>query len=493
MLEIPGYYYDTTRKKYFKIENSHTAPSQAPWSADSVKKRRVEDLSRDAARKKAQTLKRHIKRHALRRDLVCGNLLRRETEGDPAVPERDTRCAAWASGVVDKGRRVKFSDDERETRERIPNLDCLWVGSGIAYTSVDDLLAAGHHLWTDENDCITFGNDPLTGRLSQGSRAWLERIPYGPISSITYHEPSHIMMLTSRGMAADNGLHIFPTPREGEDGDRVERWMRHQADQSRQARGWQPHMTSNPAWGEWCVHSCTPAPASSNLLSVLGTSVGLLNVNYHYGDIASVMPQNVSQALGSRSPEIFTQDFQQGNHNVLLSGGRQSRLWITDVRAPVTEVMYAPHASSINHVRSINPHQVLVAGLKNSMSLYDTRFFGKQSNAGVGGRKRGGNGRAPLLTFPGYKNAAHVHTGWDVCAELGLVAAAHDDGTVKLFSLKTGRLLKSPAVDSVRTDTPIKALTFSTMSGERLPSLWVGEGHDVRKFSMGALRFEDEA
>ncbi|KAG6125755.1 hypothetical protein E4U38_007419 [Claviceps purpurea] len=125
---------DTTRKKYFKIENSHTAPSQAPWSADSVKKRRVEDLSRDAARKKAQTLKRHIKRHALRRDLVCGNLLRRETEGDPAVPERDTRCAAWASGVVDKGRRVKFPDDERETRERIPNLDCLWVGSGIAYT-----------------------------------------------------------------------------------------------------------------------------------------------------------------------------------------------------------------------------------------------------------------------------------------------------------------------------------------------------------------------
>lgn len=264
------------------------------------------------------------------------------------------------------------------------------------------------------------------------------------------------------------------------------------ADQSKQGDEWQTFMRRNPAWGEWCVYSCTPAPASSNLLSILGTSVGPLNVDRN-GGITSRMSEEFSQALGSRSPEIFTQDFQQDNHNVLFSGGRQHRLWITDVRAPVTEVMYAPHTSSINHVRSINPHQVLVAGLKNSMSLYDTRFFGKKYNAGSSGRKRGGNGRAPLLTFPGYKNAAHVHTGWDVCAELGLVAAAHDDGTVKLFSLKTGRLLKSPAVDSVRTDTPIKALMFSTMSGERLPSLWVSEGHDVRKFSMGALRFEDEA
>ncbi|KAG5996947.1 hypothetical protein E4U52_005444 [Claviceps spartinae] len=258
-----------------------------------------------------------------------------------------------------------------------------------------------------------------------------------------------MMMVTSREMRLDNGLHLFPPPKEGE--DRFERRTRHES-----------------------------------------TSVGPLNVDCN-GSITSRMPEEFSQALGSRSPEIFTQDFQQGNHNVLFSGGRQPRLWITDVRAPVTEVMYAPHTSAINHVRSVNPHQVLVAGLKNSMSLYDTRFFGKKSNASSSGRKRGGNGRAPLLTFPGYKNAAHVHTGWDVCAELGLVAAAHDDGTVKLFSLKTGRVLKSPAVDSVRTDTPIKALMFSTMSGERLPSLWVGEGHDVRKFSMGALRFEDEA
>ncbi|KAG5968815.1 hypothetical protein E4U57_003990 [Claviceps arundinis] len=490
MLEIPGYYYDTTRKKYFKIESSHTAPSQAPWSADSVKKRRGDDLSRDAARKKAQTLKRHVKRHALGRDLVCGNLLRRETEGDPAVPDRDLRCAAWAGGVVDKGR-VDFGRGarEREATERIPNLDCLWVGCGVAYISSGGFQAAGQHLWTDENDCITFGNDPFTGRLSQESRVWLE---YALLrfSSISYHEPSHMMMVTSKEMKVDNGLHMFPPPKEGE--DRFERRRRHETDQSKQGDEWQTFMRRNPAWGEWCVHSCTPAPASSNLLSILGTSVGPLNVDRN-GGITSRMSEEFSQALGSRSPEIFTQDFQQGNHNVLFSGGRQPRLWITDVRAPVTEVMYAPHTSSINHVRSLNPHQILVAGLKNSMSLYDTRFFGKKYNAGSSGRKRGGNGRAPLLTFPGYKNAAHVHTGWDVCAELGLVAAAHDDGTVKLFSLKTGRLLKSPAVDSVRTDTPIKALMFSTMSGERLPSLWVSEGHDVRKFSMGALRFEDEA
>ncbi|KAG5913722.1 hypothetical protein E4U42_000910 [Claviceps africana] len=159
---------------------------------------------------------------------------------------------------------------------------------------------------------------------------------------------------------------------------------------------------------------------------------------------------------------------------------------MTDLRAPVSEWTHSPHASSITHLRSINPHQVLVAGLQNQMSLYDTRFFGAAPDGG-------GNARAPLLSFPGYRNAAHVHAGWDVSTELGLVAAAHDDGTVRLFSLTTGRTLRSPAVDGLWTDAPVKALAFSTMGGERLPSLWVGEGQALRKFSLGARHFEDEA
>lgn len=196
--------------------------------------------------------------------------------------------------------------------------------------------------------------------------------------------------------------------------------------------------------------------------------------------------------------EVFDQDFQTDNPNVLLAGGRQPRLWLTDLRAPEVQWCSVPHASSVTHLRSVSPHQVLVAGLRSSMCLYDVRFFGRgnptaSANAQEKKYRWTPNGSTPVLTFEGYNNEAHIHTGWDVNAELGLVAAAHDDGTVKLFSLKSGRMLKGGAVGGVKADTPIRALMFQTMPRERMPSLFVGEGPQLRKFSLGVGELGDEA
>lgn len=197
--------------------------------------------------------------------------------------------------------------------------------------------------------------------------------------------------------------------------------------------------------------------------------------------MAWIAPQ--SRPKGPHLPqEIFDQDFQRSNHNVLLAGGRKPRLWITDLRTPESEWSFVRHASSIAHVRSVNPHQVLVAGLENTMVLYDMRFFAQRPN-----------GVVPLLSFPAYHNEAHFHTGWDVCPDLGVVAAAHDDGTVKLFSLRSGRQLRSPTLDRIHTDTPVKALMFQQMPREKVPSLFVGEGPSLKKYSFGAPDLCDEA
>lgn len=180
--------------------------------------------------------------------------------------------------------------------------------------------------------------------------------------------------------------------------------------------------------------------------------------------------------------EIFAQDFQQGDHNVLFAGGRQPRLWITDLRVPEARWSFAKHTSSISHLKSVNPHQVLVSGLQSSMALYDVRFLSRNSR-----------GARPLLKFQDHHNEAHFHVGWDVSPDLNVVAAAQDNGTVKLFSLKSGRRLRCPTVDSIHVDSPIKALMFQRMPRERLPSLFVGEGPSLRKFSFGAVKWGDEA
>lgn len=234
---------------------------------------------------------------------------------------------------------------------------------------------------------------------------------------------------------------------------------------------------------EWVVNKCTPAPSSSDLLCVVGTNTGLVRVSTRES-MARVSSHSPSE--GYQPKEIFDQDFLVGNHNVVLAGGRQPRLWMSDLRAPEAEWASIPHASSIAHLRSINEHQILVAGLRNSMALYDRRFFRSECQP---------NGAKPLLRFDGYRNEAHFHTGWDVSTDLGLVAAAHDDGTVKLFSLSSGRLLnaKGGGLAGVKTETPIKALLFQKMPRDRLPSLFVGEGPSLKKFSFGVEAFEDEA
>lgn len=213
----------------------------------------------------------------------------------------------------------------------------------------------------------------------------------------------------------------------------------------------------------------------------MGTNAGILRVRSNE-TMAWIAPQ--SPPKGVRLPqEIFDQDFQQANHNVLLAGGRQPRLWITDLRTPEAEWWSVSHPSSIIHLRSLNPHQVLVAGLESSMALYDLRFLSRRPN-----------GPRPLLGFPAYRNAAHVHTGWDVSPALGLVAAAHDDGRLGLFSLRSGRQLSCPALEAAPVpETPIRALTFQTMPRESMPSLFLGRGPSLAKYSFGTVAIDDEA
>lgn len=186
--------------------------------------------------------------------------------------------------------------------------------------------------------------------------------------------------------------------------------------------------------------------------------------------------------------EIFSQDFQVDNHNILFAGGRQPRLWITDLRAPTAGWSFVKHGSSIAHVRSINPHQVLVAGLRNRMSVYDMRFI--QAN------KNGCRDRAtasPILEFPDYKNEPYFTIGWDVSKELNLVASAQDNGTIKLFSLSSGRVLPSgKALENLQTGDPVKAMMFQTLPGENSPSLYVAKGPFIKKFGCAPSNHSDE-
>ncbi|OAA71211.1 WD40 repeat-like-containing domain protein [Cordyceps fumosorosea ARSEF 2679] len=488
--EIPGYYFDPEKNKYFKIEHASTAPRAAAWSADSVKRRRVAAESSAAADDRARLLRRHIRRWRqqgqLTGDTITRALLQRELGDKNADSEADVRAAVWASGAVDKGS-VSLA---RGTRSA--NMPCMYVngddtktGLGVVYATLGEERLVGSYIPTDDNDTITFSaTAPLDSGRSRALHTEFLRFPQ--LSSITYHAPSHRIIATSR--SPNNSVYLF-SPHLSEEADvRRPRWLL-----GRLPENGYHGLCPNSA-GSAVAHTAAPAPTSSSsrLLCLVGTNVGVLRVNAGVsdhrtlswvGERVPLKPTPGAAAADGHPRETLALDFLHNHPEVFLAGGRRSQLWITDMRAPPSSTSHrvgsGQQRTAVAHLRSVSEHLLLTAGPPSSMATYDTRFL-----------------RSPVVRFDEYRNEAHVHAGWDVCAELGLVAAAHDDGTVKLFSLGSGRRCRPEAgggLDGVRTDAPIRALSFRRMPRERLPSLFVGEGAVVRKFSLGVRALGNEA
>lgn len=230
--------------------------------------------------------------------------------------------------------------------------------------------------------------------------------------------------------------------------------------------------------------------------------------------------------------EIFSLDFHGKNPaDVIIAGGQSRNICLIDTRCPAREWMasYIQHTSSVAHVKSISEYHILAAGPMNSMAIYDVRFdrycntpdtvrcdnyhryphsrdssSSLESAQGETSDEGGTVGRArmempvkrtmPVVQFPEYKNGPYLmQIGFDVLhgrdnSGVGIVAAAHDNGTVGLYSLKSGRKLRSPATDAIRlpgTGNIVKSLMFQTLPGDVHPSLFVGQGSLIKKYSFG--------
>ena len=329
------------------------------------------------------------------------------------------------------------------------------------------------------------------------------------MSSIRYHAPSNKMLLTSREPDHTCGLYLFSPPLS-EPGDGRPHWLLGEGTSflsasvfgmltldacSLAANFYQRLSVNHRSRSEWVVHSCTPAPPSSDLVCVMATNAGVVRV-FSNETMSLVAPPPFSSASSSSRKnknnnlpvpkEIFDIDFQRGNHNVVFAGGRSPKLWMGDLRTPQGTNQWSSvrHASSIARLRSVNEYQVVVCGLQNSMALYDVRFMAQRPN-----------GAGPLVTFPGHKNEAHVHVGFDACPEVGAVAAAQEDGTVGVFSLASGKRVRCPALAGRGADRgrPVRALMFEEgISRDKTPSLWVGEGLGITKYSFGEADLDHE-
>ncbi|PHH60632.1 hypothetical protein CDD81_1383 [Ophiocordyceps australis] len=507
--EIPGYYWDKDRRKYFKIEKSQTAPTEAAWSRESVKRRKVQDEQAEAEQARREEAKMGIRRHGrFHAHAMAGGMLAREMHGGGGG-ELDGG-AAWAAGVVGKGQ-VEFG---LHTTQPL-SIGCLYVngddsktGMGAAYLTLDDQMVLGTYLPTDANSSISFARAPSTMPVPSPPGFWPEMIRCPQMSSMRYHEPSSHMLLTSRQPDTHCGIYLFsPIVSDAHDTSRPN-WLLGQISYYKRISMGQRHNS------RWQSNTCCPAPASSNQICVVATNAGILSVSSNEESLWLAPPRERHRLTHHRacSPlDVLDLDYQMGNPNVVFAGGRKPLVWTIDMRAPEADWLATPlvappssrtprprsSAFSISHLRSINPFHILAAGPCDAMAIYDIRSLAQSCHAAH--IRRSGASEPlplakPLVTFPHYRNAAHIHSGWDVSPQLGVVATAHDDGSFGLFSLRTGRLLQHAAtIPSTKLHIPIRAMQFQTMPTELLPSLFVAEGSSLRKYSFGANKLHDEA
>lgn len=136
---------DEEKKKYFKIEKNSTAPSSAAWSADNVKKRRLEDEEAARAVRRMTLDKRRVARAKVLQHSLMGGFLDRELFGGgghhhPRLLGKVTSAAAaFADGLVDRG--------------MLPLKDARWSSS----SNVRHMYVDGQDRNTDL--CVAFASE----------------------------------------------------------------------------------------------------------------------------------------------------------------------------------------------------------------------------------------------------------------------------------------------------------------------------------------------
>ncbi|KAI1745584.1 hypothetical protein F4680DRAFT_402719 [Xylaria scruposa] len=495
-MNIPGYYYDAEKKRYFKVENSKTAPTSAAWSSNNVKRRKVDDENAATALRHLNLAKSRIKRARVLHEPLTGGFFAREY----GAMEDDMQAACFVDGLRNKGS-IPISPGMQVKRMCVTGSDYkTGMSTVFAATARPDIahvnedMLSSTYLPRDKNKRL---NQRLLAnyRLPQHLPPPYIEETLPQISDIQYLKNSSTILVASRQPVLghwDNRFFLWLlSPRIDLVNDDPLRpsWLL-PSEGVRPVEIWGIQQRDE-------VHCIAPASESSALKCLVGTNRGIAQWQGIADCLTWPVPPNPKlQSILNPFRDIFTIDFHPNHTEIFRFGGRPGVLTNADLRTQYTSWSHLELPSTITHLKCLDGgNQVLVAGLQNQLGVYDLRFVrsfrgaeddggmvdtntgdekirstyhdnrshnsqrnyfkgrnrGKRDKRGVGGMERGGNNyrlsntvAQPVIKFEHYRNAAHIDIGFAYDADTGIVAAAHDDvpGTVALYSVRTGSRLR---------------------------------------------------
>ncbi|KAI9883848.1 MAG: plasma membrane H+-ATPase [Watsoniomyces obsoletus] len=378
--EIPGFYYDEEKKKYFKILRNHLAPPDAPYSRESIKQ-------------KARETKRQKKT---------------ERHNPPSTPIRPSPILhhplGGAIGLL------------RETVPQTPHE--LLVTRSRAYAAC---LTNGSRITLDPCVEITaLACDPLTGAIYLGSKGTM--MSYVDRCKRSSSNANWVMRMVGAcgnditSLVVQPGRTVRYTTRTEPSGAQP---LVQVLDLLKVVDGFD-YLTSNyiyePSWEFW---ASTMHPTVDTY--AIATSAGVLCVDTLYP-----IPPGRSYMTPSTT-DVFAVEFL--SEWTLAAGMRDGGIMIIDRRVGVPNPVPPPidiqHPGSITHIRSVDGVQMVVNGLEHSLNMYDLRFATpptKPHYMSTSQHERKKHSTKPILEYPDHNNEYRRNLGFDIDVEMGVVA-----------------------------------------------------------------------
>ncbi|KAJ5916193.1 hypothetical protein N7504_000208 [Penicillium tannophilum] len=453
--EIPGFYYDPEKKKYFQIQANHVAPPGASYSNDGVKRRRTE------AKKEIEQeqITQRIQKEKVRKG---GIFYHPFINGGREIGSQHLSTAARQ----DQQARTFASQLHRKNLCKLKGWQHdLSIKSLFQHPRTGDIFAVGQ----DGPHGVlfaTYADSAFGERTHEQGHICLAL--NSSISSVSLSPAEYILLATDDFSGNSN---LIPH-RIKEYGD---------LDFS------EGHGSAIPTTAvrvDSTLFSTAACPTKDKVLFAVGTSEGLHTLEgsrdrWTYSN--KPYPQDGIQKFSRRPDSSHACVTAVGwlSTNVIASGLRDSTVFLHDLRSN-SSAARLQHPHTVSKLLRVDEHRIVVAG-HDTLQIYDIRFAPNGVQRRPNPITKSHTASRPYLTFQGYSPSAVPQM--DICEELGLLANGSDNQKVQLFSLRTGVEVASPLGDH-KYSHPIEALRFGngeeiSAGGTGVPSLLIGSNKRI--------------
>ncbi|KAL4763534.1 uncharacterized protein BDW70DRAFT_13786 [Aspergillus foveolatus] len=457
--EIPGFYYDPEKKKYFAIQANHKSAPGSQYSQDVVKRKRADEEKRQ---RKARLVQRYEKETIKRATCLQHPLIQAQREVG-ALPvsrlvEQEQRGLAYAS---------QFQRKQLHQFEPWPD---QYTIKHVVRNSRSGILIASGHRGGESSVSVCFPDcDQETWTYNRTMERLLFKEQYR-LSSLSLSHTGYLLATMDSGPNGDSFLapRMLPDPDEGGD----YRWPPFFSHPIR------IHTTSSL----WCS---APSPTGDIPRFAVGTSDGLYTLE-GFGSYWTLSKKPFPNDKLSGNPKKRRTDSSHAlitavewlSSDVIAAGLKDSTIFLHDVRSGGSATrLQNPHA--VTKIRKLDPYRIVVAGI-NSLQMYDIRYPPNNLQRNPNPNKNHHTSTRPYLTFSTNYPEVNITPDFDISPELGLLASASPtdrDRTVQLYSLRTGEQVASP-LTRYRYRDSIRSVCFesgnrSAAHGSQTPSLLV--------------------